>query len=74
MKKWKCPKCSILNAANITRCSWCSCPKPADVDAVQREATERVHNNLQTSIHDAVEKMSHAQRVMLWRWMEDNIL
>jgi len=67
-------KCGIGNDTNITRCSFCSAPKPAD--PLAREKQEQISNTekLKLTLHNAIEKMNHNQRTNVWRWMEDNVL
>ena len=76
MNNWKCSRCKALNARYVTRCSFCSLPRPDE--AAQAVIDEQIANkpvdDLKQSLHNIIEKITPHQRTMVFRWMEDNIL
>jgi len=74
MNNWKCMKCKCTNRYDISRCSFCVEPRPADDQLQAKKDAQSTETKLETTIHNEVSKMSHNARVRLYRWMEDNII
>jgi hypothetical protein len=76
MNNWKCGKCKALNAQYVTRCSFCSTPRPSiEAQAViDEQIANKPIDDLKQTIHNAIERMTPHQRTILWRFMEDNLI
>jgi len=70
--KWHCTGCNTWNESRITRCSFCSKPKPIQDSSV--DVPSQDEGRVTQSLHTAIENMSYGQKVKTWRWLEDNII
>lgn len=71
---WYCKKCRTWNKMMVTRCGFCSTPKPENVEAVHEEMQQHEENTLKTNLHNAIERLPHGAHVRIWRYLEDNFL
>jgi len=73
-KKWLCPKCNIKSSDDVTRCSFCGCPRPADPELAEKHIKDYSEHNLRKSLHYQIEHMKPQALHRVWKWLEDNII
>jgi hypothetical protein len=69
--KWLCEGCHAWNKNEVTRCSFCSKPKP---DTTPNETVDERHEKLAQTLHTAIDRMSFQQKAKAWRLLEDNVV
>lgn len=71
---WLCPKCKTKSSTHFQRCSWCGSPKPPEENIAEKQIKDQQESFLNKSIQKALNRMTHQQKVRMWRWMEDNVI
>ena len=72
--RWICTKCSSWNTGTVSRCSFCSEPRPAPVGEAAETPTDVKLDGMTQRLHNIVEKLTPLQKQKLFRWFEDNVL
>ena len=73
---WLCTKCNTRNSNYITRCSFCSNPRPSPEQqkVIEETVAKKSVDKVKQDLHNAIEKMPANQRNKLWRYVEDNFI